>query len=175
MNTPVNFEIAKLLKEKGFDVECENFYSKYGSFNYLKPHREYEHLHSYSDQLVSYFDGKYNWNSLDVDGGMIALKTAFSEYDEYVNCECSAPTISEVIMWFYEKCGVWISVSTGMEVQSDFRKVIKGTFSFSYHINQATEKGFIKNYNKSIILNDGYKSPTEAYSAAIEYTLRNLI
>jgi hypothetical protein len=30
MNTPVSFEIAKLLKEKGFDNPCENRWNKLG-------------------------------------------------------------------------------------------------------------------------------------------------
>ena len=28
MNNPVNFEIAKLLKKKGYSWECEQFYKK---------------------------------------------------------------------------------------------------------------------------------------------------
>ena len=158
MNTPVSFEIAKLLKEKEFNLECENFYSKNGAFTYLKPHREYEHLHSYSEQLVSYFDGKYDWNSLDVDEGMIALKTAFSESDGYVNCECSAPTIAEVVMWIYEKHNIWISVDRYLdpEESDDFR--------YGYNIY------YIDDY-----FGRGYTTPTEAYEGAIEYTLNQLI
>lgn len=155
MNLRVNFELAKLLKEKGFDEECEYFYSKYGIFNYLKPHREYEHLHSYSEQLVSYFDGKYDWNSLSVDEGMIALKTSFSETDGFVNCECSAPTIADVVMWLYEKHKIWISVSDAG--------------GFGYMVQ------FMKTDGDSTI--DGlyeFNSPTEAYEAAIFYTLKKL-
>lgn len=28
MNTPISFEVAKLLKEKGYSLECEEFYTK---------------------------------------------------------------------------------------------------------------------------------------------------
>jgi hypothetical protein len=158
MNTPVKFETAKLLKEKGFDLECEFFYSKYGSFNYLKPHREYEHLHSYSEQLISYFDGKYDWNSLDVDEGMIALKTAFSESDGYVNCECSAPTIAEVVIWLYEKHGIWTEVQSPDYPTDKWAYVIHKPFKYGTY-------GDGENFN----------SPIEAYEAAIDYTLKNLI
>lgn len=157
LNKPVDFSTAKLLKEKGFDLECEDFYSKNGVLTYLKPHREYEHLHSYSEQLVSYFDGKYDWNSLDVDEGMIALKTAFSECDEYVNCECSAPTIAEVVMWLYEKYGIWIGVQPNEPYVDD-------DWCFTIFKD-------LKNNNSL----EGYNSPTEAYEAGIEYILKNLI
>lgn len=156
MTTPISFSTAKLLKEKGFNEECEFFYSRHGSLDYLKPHREYEHLHSYSNLLVSYFDGKYDWNSLDVDEGMIALKTAFSESDGYVNCECSAPTIAEVVMWLYEKREVWVSVIKSFTKQ-DFWCAIT-TNDKTYGINGCS-----------------FNSPTEAYKTAIDYTLNNLI
>ena len=43
MNTEVNFEIAKLLKEKGFSWECRHFYrkSKYDKEFYLTTGTEY--------------------------------------------------------------------------------------------------------------------------------------
>lgn len=163
MNQPVSFEIAKLLKEKGYDLECEDFYSKYGSLNYLKPHGEYEHLHSYSRSLESYFDGKYNWNCLEVDEGMIALQTAFSEADEYVNCECSAPTIAEVVMWLYEKHGIWIRVTP---------------FPYSDNITHWRWEHMPTKYairNAGWKKEEDYKSPTEAYERAIEYVLTRLI
>ena len=153
LNKPVEFSTAKLLKEKGFDNECEYFYSKYGAFTYLKPHREYEHLHSYSERLVMYYDGKYDWNSLDVDEGMIALKTAFSESDGYVNCECSAPTITEVIMWLYEKHGIWI---VAFPTEQDW------TFDIFKGLDCVKSESF-------------FNSPTESHEAAIEYALNNLI
>lgn len=158
LNKPVNFSIAKLLKEKGFSNECEFFYSKHGSFNYLKPHREYEHLHSYSELLVQYFDGKYDWNSLNVDEGAIALKTAFSETDEYVNCECSAPTIAEVVMWLYEKHGIWISINLA-KVGDFYYKIFKDN----------------KEHQPSFLMQDYFDSPSEAYEAAIKHTLEHLL
>ena len=36
MNTPVNFELAKLLKEKGFDNPCENRYNELGELTATK-------------------------------------------------------------------------------------------------------------------------------------------
>lgn len=60
--------------------------------------------------------------------------------------EYPAPTIAEVVMWLYEKHKFWTEVTTD----------INGKFCFPW-------------------LEGKYNSPTEAYSAAIEYTLKNLI
>lgn len=77
-------------------------------------------------------------------------------YNSYlkVGLTHSRPTIAEVIDWIYEKHGVWI---------------------YSYH-NGTLFIGSIQDSTGSIkgrLL--GYKTPTEAYSAAIEYVLTNLI
>lgn len=73
--------------------------------------------------------------------------------------EFAAPTIAEVVMWLYEKYGVWIiSVPEGLST----------TWAFSlFNINP--EKGRI------IFNSPSFDSPTEAYEAAFEYTLNNLI
>jgi len=68
--------------------------------------------------------------------------------------DTSAPTIAQAIMWVYEKHGVWI---------------------YSYH-NGTLFIGSIQDSTGSIkgrLL--GYKTPTEAYEAAIEYALTNLV
>lgn len=68
------------------------------------------------------------------------------------------PTIAEVCMWLYEKHGIWISVlqmlNNGVTV----------TWYASYYEQGVGED--IEVY---------YNSPTEAYEAAIEYTLNNLL
>lgn len=73
--------------------------------------------------------------------------------------EFAAPTIADVVMWIYEKHGIWIiSVPEGLST----------TWAFSlFNINP--EKGRI------IFNSPSFDSPTEAYEAAIEYTLNNLI
>ena len=69
MNTPVSFELAKLLKEKGFDG--------------------------------NYF---HYWNMVNHSGEW-KVDTSIWEYtDNYIE----APTIAEVVMWLYEKHGIWI-------------------------------------------------------------------
>jgi hypothetical protein len=74
-----------------------------------------------------------------------------------------SPTISDVIMWIYEKHEIWIQVKPGGKLETwDFIVQKKdNTFAVSYfEIKQ--HKPF-------------FNSPTEAYEAAIEYTLNNLI
>lgn len=65
------------------------------------------------------------------------------------------PTIAEVVMWLYEKHGIWITTC-----------IIADSY-FSYWIHN---KSRAWKHAKSEWL-----SPTEAYSQAIEYTLKNLI
>ena len=113
MNTPVSFEIAKSLKEKGFDLPCRLLYKS-------------------EKELEEGIGVDYDWN----------------RFDSY-----SAPTIVEVVMWLYEKHGIWISVL-------QHTKNGKGVY-FESFVNSMTFSG--------------YNSPTKAYEAAIEYTLKNLI
>jgi hypothetical protein len=115
MNTPVNFEIAKLLKEKGFDNESAHYYNEKGELLF------------------------------DVDFPSLQP----TKPDVYYN----NPTIAEVVMWLYEKHRIWISVL-------QHTKSGKGIY-FESVINVMTFSG--------------YNSPTEAYEAAIEYTLKNLL
>lgn len=115
MNKEVNFEIAKLLKEKGFDEVCQQWYSVEG--------------------------GLYHQDEFNNNRGFIPV------------CECEAPTIAEVVMWLYEKHGIWISTL-------QHTKNGKGVY-FESFLNAITFSG--------------YDSPTEAYETAILYTLKNII
>ena len=119
MNTPVSFELAKLLKEKGFKSESKAFYDGSG-----------ELLHyNHSNNVMQRF-----------------------RYE--------APTISEVVMWLYEKHGIWIGVIC--DVGNDL------LFTFKIYSTNIGEERCIVNGNM-------YESPTEDYEAAIEYTLKNLL
>lgn len=68
----------------------------------------------------------------------------------------SAPTIGEVVMWLYEKHGVYIWGSQELSDSLDFSYRFRDSSGFSPPIG-------------------AYNSPTEAYEAAIEYCLSNLI
>lgn len=69
-------------------------------------------------------------------------------------------TTVDVVMWLYEKHGIWISVE-----QNIYEK------KFDYLITQRKTNSWYVKSNDELVFN----SPTEAYEAAIEYTLNNLI
>lgn len=123
MNTPVSFNIAKLLKEKGFDGNT--YYDTVGWRALVWYHIDYKDLHPYE------FFGSFN--------NMV-----------------KAPTISDVVMWIYEKHKIWIWVSMEVGYRVTFCWQVTGdSTSATYKSN--------------------FKTPTDAYTAAIEYTLKKLI
>lgn len=79
------------------------------------------------------------------------------EYDLHPDFKDSYPTITEVVMWLYEKHGIWIGVQPNEPYVDD-------DWCFTIFKD-------LKNNNSL----EGYNSPTEAYEVAIEYTLKNLI
>jgi len=119
MNTTVTFEIAKLLKEKGFDNESCDYYNIDGELRYDS---EFPSL-----QCTKYFD----------------------YYD--------APTIAEVVMWIYEKHGIWISV------------VMLYPKRYEYDIQKTDSTTQLAKSHPQL------DTPTEACNEAILYTLNNLI
>ena len=129
MNTTINFEIAKLIKQKGFNVPT----------------------------LYFYLDGKLKYNH--------SIQPRNNNRDTGT-CEVSAPTIADVIMWLYEKHGVWIEVSCHTVLDEKDDDVDVDVFYF-----------IVRGLKPVNILYSGdfVNLPTEAYEAAIEYTLKNLI
>ena len=70
-----------------------------------------------------------------------------------------SPTIAEVVMWLYEKHGIWTVVNVN----------IMGSWYFEHFDLKEKRNAQFKPTDTH------YNSPTEAYSQAIEYTLKNLI
>ena len=134
MNTQVDFQTAKLLKEKGFKNPSITYYDKENNLETYK--LCYCQIYSTA------------WHQM--------VSSRYLDIDIY-----SAPTIAEVVMWFYEKHGIWISIE-----QNTYED------KFDYLITQRNEDSswFVVGNDEKII-----KSPTEAYEAAIEYTLKHLI
>ena len=124
MNTPVNFETAKLLKEKGFDVPVRTAWYVGG---------------------VAYWKIPANHNESNV--------------------KFSAPTIAEVVMWLYEKHSLWI-----LPIPT-----VTGHFAYKILDVQLDPENKIERPPYTGVSAMDYNSPTEAYEAAIEYCLTNLI
>lgn len=120
MNTPISFEISKVLKEKGFDNPTLQWY-----------HRDTK---------------KLNTNDL-----MFSMNKLTDNY--------SAPTIVEVVIWLYEKHGIWVCIDKAEDF--NWRK---------FSIRKLNDIGY-----ERIGFGSDFKSPKEAYKAGIEYTLKNLI
>jgi len=128
MENVVNFEIAKLLKEKGFDEGTLEIYP-----------------------LVDFWEYKEGELSYFFEEG---LDEAFAKESNFY---CFAPTIAEVVMWLYEKHGIWIFAEYGDDV-------------LLFGFNICTIKT-----NTVEMVKFKFKSPTEAYEAAIKYCLEKII
>lgn len=87
---------------------------------------------------------------VDLPTAKLLKQKGFDDY-EWDPVTDTSPTVLEVTMWLYEKHGIWIEVTTD----------IYGKFCW-----------LVKQLKAS---NNNFDSPTEAYFAAIEYTLKNLI
>ena len=73
-----------------------------------------------------------------------------------------APTIADVVMWLYEKHDIWIHVCDMVDTNNWWWDCYK------YKTNGLLNlPAFSHKFN--------YQSPTEAYEAAIEYLLNNLL
>lgn len=165
MNTHVNFETAKLAKEKGFDVSVNTLFQHNKDLHKVLPSEDYPHLAHYGKQLDDYTTGYYDWNSLELDKEEKLHKVSgFSESDEdYFTVCCSAPTIAQVIMWLYKKYEIWIRVTP---------------IPYSDNLTHWRWEHMSTNYatrNAGWKKQEDYMSPTEAYEAAILYTLKHLI
>lgn len=141
MNKEVNFEIAKLLKEKGFKgAKSPLWYYKDGT------------LH---ETPTEGYKGLKCWNTWDATQGV----------------RWDAPTITDVVMWLYEKHTIWI----GVELTDNTRE-----FYFQHTIWTSKDRDFhdedMIDQAKSICKwkEWQYNSPAGAYEAAITYTLEHL-
>jgi hypothetical protein len=89
MISPINFELAKLLKEKGFGIT-----DMLGSLNEM--------------ELIQKDYGKLYLNVYLKDGCLDAVKNGSVEYiSDFL---CIAPTVFQIVMWLYEKYEIWITV-----------------------------------------------------------------
>jgi len=103
----------------------------------------------------------YNEQTIDIyqDGEILRLKSTISNKEFMTSRNYSAPTIAEVVMWLYEKYKIWIQVF-----------ILNKTFAWKVQdVNTLVITCLYAQQDK------GYNSPTEAYEAAIEFTLKNLI
>lgn len=133
MNIPVNFEISKLLKEKGFDVPTTKCYAE--------------------ERFIDKNTGG------DLFTGVFRLCTKSRFHKRYYY----APTIAEIIIWLYEKHGIWIQPTICSDKTFKVGCIELNNYPLVEHI--------VRNKNEQLYFN----SSTEAYESAIEHTLKNLL
>ena len=95
------------------------------------------------------------------DGKLVTVSLTIRRFNPEKNYY-PAPTIAEVVMWLYEKHGIWIVVNIEKPHLAKSCMFYGNVIKFGLHH---------KNKHRTVF----YNSPTEAYEAAIEYTLNNLI
>ncbi len=121
MITPISFELAKLLKEKGFEERTKSY---------------------------------------NQEGKLVTVSMTIRRLN-LDKIYYPAPTIAEVVIWLYEKHGIWIEC---------LHRGDMGDFTFKI---SKLKKGW--RTKPHYIHENGYNSPTEVYELAIEYCLTNLI
>lgn len=140
MNKHVSFEIAKLLRESGFDEACSHYY--------INDFMQFKH------------DGALHKtglpNNRDSENIFQFVKRSNQPHS------CNAPTISQVVMWLYEKHGIWVYANS--------YEIDKWCYSYKF-IKPYIEGSKITERGTSSV--EDYSSPTEAYESAILYVLKN--
>lgn len=141
----VNFKIAKLLKEAGFDEPCFGFY-------YEKPHPSFNH----EEMLVLY---KADREQTDYTANLKSFKQSFISI-------VNAPTTEQVINWFKEKFGVYLVINL------TYQHGVKNNLMFDFYINFVEEKG-LKTVKSNFSYNDEKRCISEAITCVLkDYILK---
>jgi hypothetical protein len=159
MNTPVNFKLAKLLKEKGYNEPCVMKYSLgLEKDNYT--------------QLQYHLDYSCTYIKIPIQDNFFALKLSNEDHSHAP----SAPTISDVLSWLYDKHKIWVSVD--FAIKSSVGNGFGSKISQRNNNVLVIPKSIFDDRNFSSMdlhFEASYKSPTEAYESSIEYILNNMI
>lgn len=146
----VSFDIAKKLKEKGFDIPCIYAYCEKGGWNKYTQKREpiTYILRTDGNPFGTYYSGK-NWNE---------------KYEINKNkIQCSAPTISQVLKWFREEKEIDIVLSPVFVYNDDFNGIREyGVHVFAPSLNKPVHCGYFNLWKKAAVV-------------GVEYVLGNLI
>lgn len=167
----VTFEIAKKLKEKGFNEGCEyTFYN-----NYRVRDEIYEKHPGLSDDGYEDLRKKYGgpYKDEEVYGYYIEPLKLYSRNSTIgvnpvtkqkvpTNQLCSCPNIYQVLKWLRKEKKLYVGVT--------YSPKIEGSQDFFYATIQ-----YIGDYKKTIYPDDSYDRWEEAALNGIEYAIDNLI
>ena len=157
MNIPVSFPIAKLLKEKGFDLPAQKYY---------------EHALKSVKNREDGYSGPFGWKKgeLNLQTGYFVNNSKTADVTSEMWYMCSAPTIADVVMWFYEKHKIWINVVCHPYGELWYSSLTTASKSLWGDEDKRHEiLNAFRNFPNE------HDTPTKAYEAAFEHTLNNLI
>ena len=123
----------------------------------LPTHKYYEYALKSVKNREDGYSGNFGWKKgeLNLQTQYFINNSKISDLTSEMWYMCLAPTIAKVVMWLYEEYEAWINVGfSGDE---------------TCYLMVTNKIGNIKWNGK------GFNSPTEAYEAAIAYTLKYLI
>ena len=153
----VTYEIAKKLKEKGFDKFCENGYFLKSGIEYSVPNDDRVLVSSIGERI---FNTECCW---------------FEEEIEYGRDIIYAPTIYQVLKWLREEKNIFIAINIGYCYESDeipfptnpkMEPILKGYYYGIWELDNLNDKNARSEY---------FESHEIAALAGIEYVLDNLI
>ena len=102
------------------------------------------------------------------------VSNAISDLLKQKGYKWTFPTIADVVMWLYEKHGIWIYTYPVQPLVFDDEEYPKTVWVVKcLSMNQIMFEKFID--AKNCLAINHHASPTEAYEAAIFYVLSNLI
>lgn len=102
-----------------------------------------------------------------LNGEIEELRSTISNSQCTTSGAYSAPIIVEVIMWFYKKHNIWISINNQLP---------RNEKRFEGYVSKIILPPYDpKNLSQFLHLTELYNSPTEACEAAIEFVLKQCI
>lgn len=165
----VDFNTAKLLKEKGFDIPVNHYYFEDGEF---KEHSLTGTNGYYGEEYefeLSEFNVNWNDSFLTKKNGDRCF--GCSKNTGYFET-FSAPEQWKVVEWLRINHGIWVTVDIGKEYWFWKIRGINGKVIVKEQIPDelcTTLTGLLFSNTKYL----KYISPQEAYSAAFDYILNN--
>jgi hypothetical protein len=158
----VSFDLAKKLKEKGFNVPCIYAYCEKGGWNsYTQKHEPITHiLRTDGNPFGSYYTGD-NWNK---------------EYKPNKNkIRCSAPTISQVLKWLREEKSIFAEPCILADADTDADGNVINEYTYWSFSVTNIETGDMIYFEYEHVDDKRFDSYEQAAIASIEYCLDDLI
>ena len=167
----VTFDLAKKLKDKGFDYKCLCVYNKEQIINpeIVKAFGELSDDGYY--ELTKEGGGKLDWSFVYIDKYQLMQYRDIKVPREILR----APTISQVLKWLRREKGLFVAINIGycyetnempFPTYSKMEPILKGYYYGIWELDNLSDKNAHSEY---------FESPELAALAGIEYVLDYLI